>query len=160
VINSFSKYYAMTGWRIGWMVVPERLVRPIERLAQNLYISPPAISQVAALAAMDAAPELDAHVALYGRNRARLIDTLRQSGLATMAPADGAFYLYADVSRFGSASHMSERLLDEAGVATTPGLDFDPEEGDRWLRLSYAGSETEVAAAADAFTAWCKAQAR
>jgi aspartate/methionine/tyrosine aminotransferase len=135
-------------------------VRPIERLAQNLYISPAAISQVAALAAMDAAPELDGHVALYARNRARLIDALRKAGLPAMAPADGAFYLYADVTRFGSASRMAERLLDEAGVAVTPGLDFDPEDGDRWLRFSYAGSETEVAAAADALIAWCKGQTR
>jgi aspartate/methionine/tyrosine aminotransferase len=160
VINSFSKYYAMTGWRIGWMIVPEDLVRPIERLAQNLYISPAAISQVAALAAMDANVELDGHVALYARNRKRLIAALKTSGIDMMAPADGAFYLYADVSRFGSASRMAERLLDEAGVAVTPGLDFDPEDGDRWLRLSYAGSEAEVAAAADAFVAWCKAQSR
>jgi len=160
VINSFSKYYAMTGWRIGWMVVPEELVRPIERLAQNLYISPAAISQVAALAAMDAKRELDGHVALYARNRKHLIEALVDAGITTMAPADGAFYLYADVSRFGSSTRMSERLLDEAGVAATPGLDFDPKDGDRWLRLSYAGSETEVAAAARAFTAWCKTQSR
>jgi aspartate/methionine/tyrosine aminotransferase len=160
IINSFSKYYSMTGWRIGWMIVPEELVRPIERLAQNLYISPAAISQVAALAAMDATVELDGHVALYARNRRRLIDALRNAGLGTMAPADGAFYLYADVSQFGSASRMSERLLDEVGVAATPGLDFDPEDGDRWLRLSYAGGEVEIAAAADALVAWCKAQLR
>ena len=160
IINSFSKYYAMTGWRIGWMIVPESLVRPIERLAQNLYISPAAISQVAALAAMEATTELDSHVALYGRNRARLLEALRRAGITTIAPADGAFYLYADVSRFGSASRMAEQLLDEAGVAATPGLDFDPQEGDGWLRLSYAGSETEVAAAADAFAKWCTAQTR
>src|SRR5262249_31352206 len=152
VINSFSKYYAMTGWRIGWMVVPEILVRPIERLAQNLYISPPAISQVAALAAFDATDELHAHVALYARNRQRLIEALRSTGITTIAPADGAFYLYADIERFGlGATRMSERLLEEAGVAVTPGLDFDPDGGERWLRLSYAGSEAEIDAAADAF---------
>ena len=157
VINSFSKYYAMTGWRIGWMIVPEVLVRPIERLAQNLYISPAAISQVAALAAMDATSELDGHVALYARNRSVLIAALRAAGLTTIAPADGAFYLYVDVSGFGlAASRLAERLLDEAGVAVTPGLDFDPEQGERWLRLSYAGSENEILAAADALVRWCK----
>ncbi|MBI1211614.1 MAG: aminotransferase class I/II-fold pyridoxal phosphate-dependent enzyme [Alphaproteobacteria bacterium] len=160
IINSFSKYYAMTGWRIGWMVVPEDLVRPIERLAQNLYISPSAISQIAAVAAMDAKQELDGHVTLYARNRKRLIEALLGAGVTTMAPADGAFYLYADVSRFGTSTQMAQRLLDEVGVAATPGLDFDPEEGDRWLRLSYAGSESEIAAAADAFLAWSKVQAR
>jgi aspartate/methionine/tyrosine aminotransferase len=156
VINSFSKYYAMTGWRIGWMIVPEALVRPIERLAQNLYISPPAISQVAALAAMDARHELDGHVALYSRNRARLIKALQSAGLSAMAPSDGAFYLFVDVSSFGlSASRMADRLLEEAGVAVTPGLDFDPEQGERWLRLSYAGGESEITAAADALVEWC-----
>jgi aspartate/methionine/tyrosine aminotransferase len=157
VINSFSKYYAMTGWRIGWMIAPERLVRPIERLAQNLYISPPAISQVAALAAMDATDELDSHVALYARNRSLLIEALRHAGLNTMAPADGAFYLFADVSSFGlGATRMAEQLLEEAGVAVTPGLDFDPEQGESWLRLSYAGGESEIAAAASALVKWCK----
>lgn len=160
IINSFSKYYAMTGWRIGWMVVPDELVRPIERLAQNLYISPPAISQVAALAAMDAGAELDGHVALYARNRQRLINALRAGGLELIAPADGAFYVYVDVSKFGSATRIAERLLDEAGVAVTPGLDFDPEDGDRWLRLSYAGGEEEVSAAANALTAWFQSRAR
>lgn len=160
IINSFSKYYAMTGWRIGWMIVPEELVRPIERLAQNLYISPPAISQVAALAAMDSGEEIDRHVALYARNRKRLIEALRAAGIEQIAPADGAFYIYADVSRFGSASRLAELLLDEAGVAVTPGLDFDPEEGDRWLRLSYAGSEDEVAAAAKALVAWFQSRKR
>lgn len=161
VINSFSKYYAMTGWRVGWMVVPEAMVRPIERLAQNLYISPPAISQVAALAAMDAKVELDGHVALYARNRSRLIDALRKAGMRTLAPADGAFYLYADVSGFGlGADRLAERLLEEAGIAATPGFDFDPEQGDRWLRLSYAGSESEVADAANALLHWCATRTR
>jgi aspartate/methionine/tyrosine aminotransferase len=109
---------------------------------------------------MESTTELDSHVALYKRNRTRLLDGLTRAGITTIAPADGAFYLYADVSRFGSASRMAEKLLDEAGVAATPGLDFDPQEGDAWLRLSYAGSETEVAAAADAFAKWCTAQTR
>ncbi len=156
VINSFSKYFSMTGWRIGWMVVPESLVRPIERLTQNFYISPPTISQTAALAALDANEELDGHVRTYARNRERLLKALGEAGFGTIAPADGAFYVYANVSPFGlDATAFTKALLDETGVAATPGNDFDPVEGDRWVRFSYAGSANEVDRAADALRTWC-----
>jgi aspartate/methionine/tyrosine aminotransferase len=157
VINSFSKYFSMTGWRIGWMVVPEALVRPIERLAQNLYISPPTISQIAALAALDARDELDGHVRNYAANRQRLLAALKEARFATIAPADGAFYLYADITPFGlDATAFTKKLLDETGVAATPGLDFDPAEGDRWVRFSYAGAPSEIDQASDALIAWCR----
>ncbi len=157
VINSFSKYFSMTGWRIGWMVVPESLVRPIERLTQNFYISPPTISQVAALAALDAADELDGHVRVYARNRERLLAAVQEAGFGAIAPADGAFYVYASVAPFGmDATAFTKALLDETGVAATPGNDFDPEEGGRWVRFSYAGSASEVDRAADALVAWCR----
>jgi aspartate/methionine/tyrosine aminotransferase len=144
VINSFSKYYCMTGWRIGWIVVPQRIVRPIERLAQNLYISPPYLSQVAALAVFDAAEELETVKAGYARNRAMLLEELPRLGLSEMHPADGAFYLYADVARFTNDSiGFCKRLLEEAGVAITPGVDFDAIEGAHHMRFSFAGSEAD-----------------
>jgi aspartate/methionine/tyrosine aminotransferase len=155
VINSFSKYYCMTGWRIGWIVVPERLVRPIERLAQNLYISPPYLSQIAALAAFEATDELEAVKAGYARKRAMLLDALPRIGLTEMHPVDGAFYIYADVARFTNDSiGFSKRMLDEAGVAATPGLDFDPAEGSHYLRFSFAGSEEECREAVRRLKAW------
>jgi aspartate/methionine/tyrosine aminotransferase len=141
VINSFSKYYCMTGWRIGWIVVPERLVRAVERLAQNLYISPPALSQAAALCAFEAGDELEAVREGYARNRAYLLEELPRLSLSEIHPVDGAFYIYADVARHTNDSvAFCRRMLDEAGVAATPGLDFDPEEGSHHLRLSFAGS--------------------
>jgi aspartate/methionine/tyrosine aminotransferase len=158
VINSFSKYFSMTGWRIGWMVAPASLVRPIERLAQNFYISPPTISQVAALAALDAAPELDGHVRIYAKNRDRVLAALKEAGFGTIAPADGAFYLYASVAPFGlDASDLAKRLLEDTGVAATPGFDFDPEDGHRWLRFSTAGAPHEIDSAANALVTWCRA---
>jgi aspartate/methionine/tyrosine aminotransferase len=157
VINSFSKYFSMTGWRIGWMVVPESLVRPIERLTQNFYISPPTVSQVAALAALDAREELDGHVRVYARNRERLLAAVAAAGFGAVAPADGAFYVYASLAPFEmDAGRFTRALLDETGVAATPGSDFDPLEGDRWVRFSYAGSANEVDRAADALVAWCR----
>ncbi len=157
VINSFSKYYCMTGWRIGWMVVPERLVRPIERLAQNLYISPPYLSQVAALAAFDAVEELEVVRAGYARNRALLLEELPRLGLSDMHPVDGAFYIYADVARFTNDSvAFCKRMLDEAGVAATPGMDFDPVEGAHYVRFSFAGSEEECREAVRRLAAWLK----
>lgn len=140
VVNSFSKYYCMTGWRIGWLVVPQRLVRPLERLAQNLYISPPYLSQVAAEAAFDGIDELEAVKAGYAANRALLLEELPRLGL-TPAPVDGAFYAYVDITRFSDDSHrFCARMLDEIGVAATPGLDFDAEKGRDFMRLSFAGS--------------------
>jgi aspartate/methionine/tyrosine aminotransferase len=157
VINSFSKYYCMTGWRVGWMVVPERLVRPIERVAQNLYISPPYLSQVAALAAFDAVDELEAIKAGYARNRAMLLEELPRLGITEMHPVDGAFYVYADVARFTNDSvAFCRRMLEEAGVAVTPGVDFDPIEGSHHLRLSFAGSEEDCREAVRRLRTWLK----
>jgi len=140
VINSFSKYFSMTGWRIGWMVVPSYLARTIERLAQNLYISPTTISQIGALAALDATDELEANKAIYARNRAFLMEELPKVGFGKLAPADGAFYIYADISALTDDSEaFAKRLLEEISVAATPGVDFDPSRGRRFLRFSYAG---------------------
>jgi len=145
IVNSFSKYFAMTGWRLGWLVAPEAMMRPLERLQQSLAICAPTISQIAARAAFDAAPELEGHRAAYARNRALLLEKLPAMGLTRFAPPDGAFYIYADVSDFTDDSMtFCRRLLKEAGVATTPGVDFDPQRGGRTLRLSYAGAEAEV----------------
>jgi aspartate/methionine/tyrosine aminotransferase len=155
VINSFSKYHCMTGWRIGWMIVPESLVRPVERLAQNLYISPPYLSQVGALAAFEAGAELDAVRDGYARNRAILLDAFPALGLGRTHPVDGAFYLYADVSGLtDDAPAFCRRMLDEAGVAATPGLDFDPAEGAHHVRFSFAGSEDECREAVRRLRGW------
>jgi len=155
VINSFSKYFSMTGWRVGWMVVPEALVRGIERLAQNLYISPPSIAQAAALGAFDAGEELEANRRIYAANRALLLEELPKAGFAKFAPADGAFYLYCDVSEMtADAAVLAKTLLDEAGVAVTPGSDFDAERGNRFLRFSYAGTTADTAEAARRLQDW------
>jgi len=147
VVNSFSKYFSMTGWRLGWLVVPPELVRAVECLAQNLYISPPTPSQMAAIAAFDCGEQLDGHVARYRRNRDRLLEEL--SGFGRLAPADGAFYLYADLSdRVDDSEAFCRRVLDRTGVAITPGIDFDPVRGRQTVRLSFCGSEAEVAEAA------------
>ena len=157
VINSFSKYYCMTGWRIGWMVLPERLVRPIERLAQSLYISPPELSQIAATTALGAGAELDLYKASYAANRDLLMKRLPQIGLSIASPMDGAFYAYLDVTRFTNDSMgFAKRMLAEIDVAATPGLDFDPLEGHRTLRLSYAGSQAEIAEAVERIAVWLK----
>ena len=145
VINSFSKYYCMTGWRVGWMVLPERLVRPVERLAQSLFISVPMLSQVAAAAAFEAVDELEAIKAGYARNRALLLDALPAMGLPDFLPVDGAFYVYVDVGRHTNDSmDFCQRILAETGVALTPGQDFDALRGQRFLRLSFAGSESDT----------------
>jgi len=155
VINSFSKYYCMTGWRIGWIVVPPRLVRPLERLAQNLYISPPSLSQVAAVAAFEAADELEAVKAAYARNRALLLNELPRLGIGDMHPVDGAFYVYADLARYtNDAIAFCRRMLDEAGVAATPGVDFDPLEGTHYVRFSFAGSEEDCREAVARLRGW------
>ena len=145
VINSFSKYFSMTGWRVGWMVVPEDHVRVIERLAQNLFICPPHASQVAALAAMDCADELEANMAVYRRNRALMLEGLPRAGFDRIAPPDGAFYVYADVSHItGDSRAFSAEILEQAGVAVTPGLDFDPARGGGTLRFSYARATVDI----------------
>ncbi len=145
VINSFSKYFSMTGWRIGWMVVPEDHIRTVERLAQNLFICPPHASQVAALAALDCVEELEANRATYAENRRLMLEGLPAAGFTRIAPPDGAFYIYADISDLTDNSlAFAEEILHEAGVAVTPGLDFDPRRGAHWLRFSYAGATADI----------------
>jgi len=146
VINSFSKYFSMTGWRVGWMVVPEDHVRVVERLAQNLFICPPHASQVAALAAMDCHEELEANMDVYRANRQLMLDGLPAAGVDRIAPPDGAFYVYADISHLTDDSRgFAQEILDKAGVAVTPGLDFDPARGGGTLRFSYARSTEDIA---------------
>ncbi|WLB50479.1 pyridoxal phosphate-dependent aminotransferase [Bradyrhizobium japonicum] len=157
VINSFSKYFCMTGWRVGWMVVPEILVRPIERLQQNLSISVPSLSQIAAEAAFDGAAEMEVIKHGYQENRRILIEGLPKAGLSKFLPADGAFYLYADVSDFTSDSfEFAKQMLEQAHVAATPGLDFDPIHGRSFIRLSYARSAAEMREAVDRIAHWLK----
>jgi aspartate/methionine/tyrosine aminotransferase len=155
VINSFSKYFCMTGWRIGWMVVPEPLVRPIERLQQNLAISVPTLSQIAAEAAFDGSEEMEVIKRGYLENRRILIEGLPKAGLTKFLPADGAFYLYADVSDFTSDSfEFAKRMLDEAHVAATPGVDFDPFHGKKFIRFSYARSADDMREAVGRIARW------
>ncbi len=155
VINSFSKYFCMTGWRVGWMVVPEPLVRPIERLQQNLSISVPTLSQVAAEAAFDGHAEMDKVKRGYQDNRRILIKGLPQAGLDTFLPADGAFYLYADVSKFTDDSlAFTREMLDQAHVAATSGVDFDPVHGRSFVRFSYARSADDMREAVERITRW------
>jgi len=145
VINSFSKYFSMTGWRIGWMVVPEDHIRTVERLAQNLFICPPHVSQIAALAALDSVEEMEANRAVYAENRRLMLEGLPKAGFTRIAPPDGAFYIYADISDLtGDSLAFAAELLREAGVAVTPGLDFDPRRGARTLRFSYAGATADI----------------
>jgi aspartate/methionine/tyrosine aminotransferase len=157
IINSFSKYFCMTGWRVGWMVVPEVLVRPVERLQQNLSISVPALSQIAAEAAFDGAAEMEEIKHGYQENRRILIDGLPKAGLTKFLPADGAFYLYADVSDFTSDSfEFAKQMLEQAHVAATPGIDFDPVHGRSFIRFSYARSADEMREAVDRIAHWLK----
>ena len=155
VVNSFSKYFSMTGWRVGWMVVPDDMARAVECLAQNLYVSPPALSQHAAIAAFDCLPELDANVERYAENRAVLLRELPSAGFDRLAPSDGAFYLYADIAhRTNDSEEFCRRLLRETGIALTPGTDFDPRRGRATVRFCYAGSPAVVAEAARRLKAW------
>jgi aspartate/methionine/tyrosine aminotransferase len=157
VINSFSKYFCMTGWRVGWMVVPEVLVRPIERLQQNLSISVPTLSQIAAEAAFDGRDEMEAIKHGYEENRRILIEGLPRAGLTKFLPVDGAFYLYADVSDFTADSfEFAKAMLEKAGVAATPGVDFDPIHGRSFIRFSYARSQEEMREAVTRIAAWLK----
>ncbi len=155
VINSFSKYFSMTGWRVGWMALPEDLVRPVERLAQNLFISAPHISQVAAEAAFECGAELEANVAAYRRSRDLLLQALPGAGFPHVAGADGAFYVYADVGhRTNDSLDFCARMLDEAGVAASSGVDFDRTRGHRTLRLSYCGPEADMVEAMRRLSSW------
>jgi aspartate/methionine/tyrosine aminotransferase len=155
VINSFSKYWSMTGWRIGWMLLPEDLLRPVERLAQNLFISAPGISQVAALAAMDCGAELERHRARYAANRTLLLEALPSAGIDRLAPAEGAFYLYADVGHLtNDSAAFCARMLAEIGVAATPGVDFDRTRGSRTIRFSFCGATEDMVEAAERIRRW------
>lgn len=159
IINSFSKYFCMTGWRVGWMVVPDRLVRPIERLQQNLSISVPYLSQVAAEAAFDGQDEMEQVRLGYARNREILTNELPRLGLGGFLPVDGAFYIYTDVSAFSNDSmDFCRRALTEAGVAITPGHDFDTRDGSRFVRLSFAGVEADMHEAVKRLGSWLKGQ--
>lgn len=154
IVNSFSKYYCMTGWRVGWLVVPERLIRPIECLQQNLSISVPYLSQIAAVAAFDATEDLEIIKAGYAKNRAILMEALPRLGLPPL-PMDGAFYAYCDIAQYSNDSmDFSRRALREAGLAITPGLDFDPVGGNRFVRFSYAGSEKDIVTAVKRLEEW------
>jgi aspartate/methionine/tyrosine aminotransferase len=157
VFSSFSKYFSMTGWRIGWMLVPERLRRPVDVLTGNFTICPPVLGQHAALAAFaeESYAECDGHVARYAQNRRLLLDGLPALGLDRLAPADGAFYVYADVSHLTDDSMaLCHRLLADTGIATAPGIDFDTEAGNRFLRLSFAGAPEEISEALRRLEAW------
>ena len=155
VINSFSKYFCMTGWRVGWMVLPPELVRPIDRLQGNLAISVPALSQIAAQAAFDGGAEAQAVKHIYEANRLVLLEGLPKAGLERILPVDGAFYLYADVSRFCSDSFaFAKQMLEEAHVAATPGIDFDPVNGSRFVRFCYAGATADMHEAVARISRW------
>lgn len=155
VINSFSKYFSMTGWRLGWMVLPEDLLRPVECLGQNLYISAPTLSQIAGAAVFGCYDELDGYVRAYARNREILLNRLPEAGFDSLAPADGAFYIYADVGRMTNDSEeFCRTMLAQTGVAATPGTDFDPLRGSRYVRFSFAAKTSDIEAAADRLIAW------
>jgi aspartate/methionine/tyrosine aminotransferase len=157
VINSFSKYFCMTGWRVGWMVMPEAFIRSVERLQQNFAISVPTLSQIAAEAAFDGRAEMDAIKRGYEENRRILIEGLPKAGLDEFLPADGAFYLYANVGRFTNDSlAFAKKMLDEAGVAATSGVDFDTARGAHYLRFCYAGSTAEMHEAVERIGGWLK----
>ena len=157
VVNSFSKYFSMTGWRLGWLLLPPRLLRTADRLAGNFTVCPPALAQVAALGAFEpeSYAEADGHVARYAENRALLLDGLPRLGLTHLAPADGAFYVYADVSHLTDDSmDLVHRWLADIGLAVAPGLDFDPVDGHRWVRLSCAGATADVREALARLDGW------
>ncbi len=155
VINSFSKYFSMTGWRIGWMVLPEDLLRPVECLAQNFFISAPHIAQVAAEAAMECTDELEANIARYRRSRDLLLAAMPEVGFPRLSAAEGAFYIYADISeRSNDSRDFCARMLAEAGIAASPGVDFDRTRGHRYVRFSYCGPEADMAEAIDRLARW------
>ncbi|MFZ5849669.1 MAG: pyridoxal phosphate-dependent aminotransferase [Actinomycetota bacterium] len=157
VFHSFSKYFSMTGWRLGWMLVPERLRRAVDVLTGNYTICPPVLSQHAAVAAFtpESYAEVDAHVARYAENRALLLDGLPRLGITRLAPADGAFYVYADVSHLTADSMgLCHRLLADTGVATAPGIDFDTVDGGKFLRFSFAGAPAEISEALERMDSW------
>jgi aspartate/methionine/tyrosine aminotransferase len=155
VINSFSKYFSMTGWRVGWMVAPEPMVRVVERLAQNFFICPAHVSQVAALAAIDAVDECEANLTVYRKNREVLLEELPKAEFTKLAPCEGAFYIYAEVDHLtGDSREFCKRMLAEAGVAATPGHDFDPMRGAQTVRFSFARSTEDMVEGARRLKAW------
>lgn len=157
VINSFSKYFSMTGWRLGWMVLPDAMVRSVERLAQNLFISAPTLSQQAAVAAFDCHEELQANVARYTANRELLLNELPAAGFDRLAPMDGAFYAYADVRTMtNDAGAFCRQMLAETGIAATPGNDFDPVDGPAYVRFSFAGDTADMREAAGRLKTWLR----
>jgi aspartate/methionine/tyrosine aminotransferase len=161
VVNSFSKYFSMAGWRLGWLVAPGVHAEKARAYVGNLFLTAPSLSQHAGLAAMDAHEELEGHVAVYRRNRALLLDALPRLGLGSIAPPDGAFYIWADIGHLTNDSlAFCERLLMDTGVATAPGLDFDPVDGRRFMRFSFAVSTAEVEEAIARMIPWFAAQPR
>ena len=159
VINSFSKYFSMVGWRLGWLLAPQSHLRRARAYVGNLFLTAPSLSQHAALAALDSGEELEGHVAVYARNRRLLLDALPSLGLNAIAPPDGAFYIYADIGHLtGDSLAFCERLLLETGVAAAPGVDFDPVEGGHFIRFSFAVSTDEVREALRRLTPWFQAQ--
>ena len=157
IINSFSKYFSMTGWRLGWMVIPEDLMRAVECLAQNLFISAPTLSQIGGVAAFDCEDELSANILKYKANRDFLLEKLPKAGFDRLAPVDGAFYIYADVVELTNDSlSFCRRILNETGVAIASGVDFDPDRGHHYVRFSFAESAEQVAGAAEALIDWSR----
>ena len=159
VVNSFSKYFSMTGWRLGWLLLPPDLVSPVERLAQNATIAAATVSQHAALGGFDSIDELEANVARYRTNRQILLDGLPAAGIDRIAPPDGAFYIYANIDHLtDDSADLAATWLAELGIATTPGIDFDPAEGHRYIRFSFAGSNDDMIQTVERLTAWAKQQ--
>lgn len=157
VINSFSKYFSMTGWRLGWMIIPMDLARSIECLAQNMFISPPTLSQLAAIAAFDCYDEAEVNVRRYAENRSVLMNELPAAGIVDLAPADGGFYIYANVGNLTQDSvSFCQKMLNEIGVACTPGLDFDPDRGSSSIRFSFAGPQHDMVEACRRIKTWLK----
>ena len=157
IINSFSKYFSMTGWRLGWMIIPEELTRAVECLAQNLFISAPTLSQIGGVAAFDCEEELSTNILKYKANKDLLLEKLPKAGFDRLAPVDGAFYIYADVAELTNDSlSFCRRILNETGVAIASGVDFDPDRGHRYLRFSFAESAEQVAGAAEALIDWSR----
>ncbi|MDG2312956.1 MAG: pyridoxal phosphate-dependent aminotransferase [Alphaproteobacteria bacterium] len=155
IINSFSKYFSMTGWRLGWIIVPEELMRSIECLSQNIFISSPTLSQYAGVEAFNSSEEILANVERYSKNRETLLKYLPSVGFSNIAPSDGAFYLYADITSLSDNSEVfCRRMLSEALVATTPGVDFDPFNGNRYIRFSFSGSEADIITACERLSNW------
>ena len=161
VINSFSKYFSMAGWRLGWLVVPESGIDAARARMGSLFLTPPSLAQHAALVAMDCTDELQANIATYARNRELLLAALPELGLARIAPPDGAFYVYADVSDYTDDSmQLCTQLLQDTGVAAAPGIDFDPAQGHRFMRISFAVSTALVTEAIARMKPWFAARNR